>query len=292
MAAGNTVTGSLADSIDTVLDSARIVREYEGTFMRTTDVVTLKENSGLSWEEASLAQFQAQAVTETTVMDNPQQFSDTLLTVTPTVVGIQTIVTDRVFRRISKQTIAKMGVLAQNAMQRKKNADYLTVIDGATTSLAGSGTTWTSGHIAAAVNRIQGNTTESGMGFQIFTVAHPFQIKDIQDEVVAGVGTYTIQNGLTEETFRKGFKGTVADSNLFADGNISIDGTPDAKAGTHAREAIILVEGHSPRKEMKRRPEIGGGADEMFMYDEYALGERSAGNWLFEHQTDAAAPTS
>jgi hypothetical protein len=47
----NTTTGSLADSQEFIIDSARIVREYEGVFMRVTDVQKLEENTGLSWDE-------------------------------------------------------------------------------------------------------------------------------------------------------------------------------------------------------------------------------------------------
>jgi hypothetical protein len=289
--AGNTTTGSLADSQELIIDSARIVREHDGVFMRVVDMVKLAENTGLSWEEISLSQMEAQAVTEATVLDNPQQYVDTLFTITPTVIGIQTIVTDRTYRRLSKKTIGKMGALAQNAIQRKKDEDFITVLDSATTSLAAANASLTSGHISAAVNRIKGNTTEPSNG-TIFTVLHPFQLKDIQDELVAGVGTYAIPSGMTEETFRKGFMGTLFGSNVFEDGNITIDASADAKGGVFAREAIVMVQGHSNRKETRRRPEIGGGADEMFIYDEYAYGERSAGNWLYEIYSDATAPTS
>lgn len=291
MAAGNTTTGSLADSQELIIDSARIVREYDGVFMRTCDVQRLGENTGLSWEEISLAALQAQAVTENTVLDNPQQFADTLFTITPTVIGIQTIVTDRVYRRLTKKTLGKMGELAQNAITRKKDEDYLTVLDGATTSLGGAGSTLTSGLISAAVSRIKGNTVEPARG-QIVTVLHPFQVKDLQDEIVGGIGTYTSINGLEEKVYREGWAGKLFGSDVFEDGNMSIDASDDAKGGTHAREAVVMVAGHSLRKEMRRRPEIGGGADEMFMYDEYAYGERSAGNWLLEIYTDATAPTS
>lgn len=292
MAAGNTTTASLADSLPLIIDSARIVREYEGVYTRTTDKQNLPEGTGLSWEEVSLSQLTAQGgITETTTLANPQQLVDTLFTITPTVSGIHTFFTDRVQRRISKNVWAKTGQLAQNAMNRKKDEDYLTTLDGATTSLCGANTTLASGHISAAVSRIKGNTTEPGMG-ELFTVLHPFQIKDIQDELVSGVGTYTVPTGMTEETFRKGFMGTLFGSNVFADGNISIDSSDDAKGGVHVREAIVMVQGHSPRAETVRHPEIGGGGDALYMYDEYAYGERSAGNWLYEIYSDATAPTS
>ena len=259
--------------------------------MRTCDVQTLSENTGLSWEEISLAQLDAQTVTETTELDNPQQIADTLFTITPTVSGLQVIVTDRVYRRMPKNVIGKMGQLKQNAIQRKKDEDYLSVFASATTTLSGTGTTLASGVIAAAKARITSNTTEPANSV-VHTVLHGFQIKDIQDEVVAGVGTYTIPSGITEDVWRKGFTGSLYNTNVWEDGNIAINATPDARGAVHAKEAVVMVQGHSPRTETRRRPQTGGGADEVFLYDEYAFGERSAGNWLYGVLTDATAPTA
>lgn len=291
MAVGNTTTGSLADSLPLVIDSARLTREQTGVFMRTTETHTLEDNTGLSWEEIKVGQLTAQAVTELTVLANPQQYSDTLFTLTPAMTGLTTIVTDRTYRRVSKKTIAEMGPAAQNAIQRKKDQDYLTILDGATTSLGGAGTTLTSGHISAAAKRITSNATEPGVG-EIYTVLHGIQIKDIQDEIVAGIGTYTVPTGLTDDVFRRGFQGSLFGTNVFEDGNITVDASDDAKGGVHTREAIVMVQGRAPHTETKRLPEVGGGADQMFYYDEYIFGERNAGVWLYEIYSDALAPTS
>lgn len=291
MAVGNTTTGSLADSLPLIIDSARLTREQTGVFMRTTETHTLDDNSGLSWEEITVGQMTAQAITELTVLENPQQYTDTLFTLTPAMTGLTTIVTDRTYRRVSSKTIAAMGPAAQNAIQRKKDQDYLTVLDGATTSLGGAGTTLTSGHISAAAKRITSNATEPGVG-EIFTVLHGIQIKDIQDEIVAGLGTYVVPSGLTEDVFRRGFQGSLFGTNVFEDGNITVDSSDDAKGGVHTREAVLMIQGRAPHTETKRRPEIGGGADQMFYYDEYIFGERNAGVWLYEIYSDALAPTS
>jgi len=291
MASGSTTTAALADSLPTVIASARIVREYEGVMPQLVDKVTLGEGIGLSWNEISLAQLTAQAITETTELDNPQQISDTLFTITPTVVGIETLITERVAARISKNAYAKIGALAQNAIQRKKDEDGIVVLDGATTSLCGTGSTLTSGHISAAVVRISSNTTEPGNP-PYRCVLHGYQIKDIQDEITAGVGTYPVGTGLTARVFAEGFKGMVGGAQIYEDGNISIDSSADAKGGVFAKDAIVLVQGRSPKVKTKDRPEIGGGATSLYHYDEYAYGERSSGSWLFEIYSDATAPTS
>tara|TARA_R100000808_G_scaffold11517_1_gene29495 strand:+ start:311 stop:1195 length:885 start_codon:yes stop_codon:yes gene_type:complete len=294
MAAGDTITQSLADSLDTVVASARQIREYEGVMPNLVDKVTLSEGTGTSWREISMAALNAQNITETTTLDNPQQMSDTVFSITPSVTGIQTLVTDRVASRINSQAYAQLGSLAQNAIQRKKDEDGLTVLDGATTSLSGAGTTLASGVIASAAYRISSNATEPGNP-PYRCVLHGFQIKDLYDELTAGIGTAAAgetSTGLTARVFEEGFRGKIAGVEIFEDGNITIDSSDDAKGGVFAQEAIVMVQGRAPRTATVRREDIGGGATVVYLYDEYAYGERSAGNWLFEIYSDATAPTS
>ena len=160
MAVGNTITDSLADSIPTMIASARIVREFAGVMPNLVDRQRLDENTGTVWNEVSMAKLNAQAVTESTELDNPQQMEDTLFSITPTVIGVHTVITDRVALRISANAYAQTGSLAQNAIERKKDQDGLTALDGATTALGSAGSALNSGEIAAAAYRITSNTTE------------------------------------------------------------------------------------------------------------------------------------
>jgi len=79
---------------------------------------------------------------------------------------------------------------------------------------------------------------------------------------------------------------------MAVDGNITIDSADDAKGAVFARESIVLVQGRSPWAKELRNEKLGGGATEYLLYDEYAYGERSTGNWLYEIYSDATAPTS
>ena len=293
MAAGDTITQSLADSLDTVVASARQVREQEGVMPNLVDKVTLEEGTGTSWREISMAQLTAQAITETTRLDNPQQMSDTAFAITPTVVGIQTLITDRVAARVNKKSYAQLGSLAQNSIQRKKDEDGLAAIDGATTQLNTANASLASGFIAAAVYQISSNATEPGNP-PYRAVFHGFSLKDIWDELTAAVDTAERSDisGITARVFTEGLRGKIAGCEIYEDGNLTVDGDGDAKGGVFAQEAIVLVQGRSPRTATIRREDIGGGATVMYLYDEYAYGERSAGNWLFEVIADATAPTS
>jgi len=305
MAVGNTITDSLADSIPTMIASARIVREFAGVMPNLVDRQRLDENTGTVWNEVSMAKLTAQAVTESTELDNPQQMSDTLLSITPTVIGVHTVITDRVALRIASNAYAQTGSLAQNAIERKKDVDGITAIDGATTVL-GSDATLTSGVISAGAYQITSNTTEPApASAPINAVHHGFCLKDIDDELIGpgviGFGATAgsahtagapLTSGIAAEAFQNRYRGTIGGARVFEDGNIPIVATTLAKGGVFSQMGIILVEGRSPYVETKRLPELGGGATAIYHYDEYAYGERSSGNWVYEIQADATAPTS
>src|SRR3990167_6121313 len=294
MPTGDTTTQALTDSLPSVIAQARIVREYKGVMTQLADRVTLGEGVGNTWREISLAQLTATAITETTEEKNPQQLSDTAFTLTPSVISIHTVITDRTARNISKNVFARTGSLAQNAIERKKDIDGITALDGATTSLAGAGTTLTSGHVAAGAFRVKSNTTEPWDGSVAF-VLHGFQGKDLYDELVAGVGTYPVPAGATAEVFKRGCVLPIANATGFMDDNISIDSADDAKGGVFASGrggALVLCQARRPWIKTIRNEKLGGGATEVLHRDEYAWGERSAGNWLFELYSDATGPTS
>ncbi len=288
---GWTTTSALADSLDDVRSSARIVREFEGVMPQLVDKVTLGEGIGLAWQEIKYDQLTAQAVTETTDLDNPQQLADSLISITPTVVGIETFITDRVGARISKIGLSKIGTLGQNAIQRKKDEDGLVLFSSAgTTASPGAGTTVTSGYVAAASYNITSNTTEPGHK-PIRFVAHGFQLKDLFDELVAGVGAYIVDEGPTARVFQNRFDLPIAGAEVFEDGNISIDGSDDAIGGVFAMDGIVLVQGRAPRIISVRNEKRGGGGEHVYHYDEYAYGVRLS-NWVYQIKSDATAPTS
>jgi hypothetical protein len=289
MAVGRTTTDDLADSLPTIIGQSRLVRENEGDMMSTVDRQTLGKNMGLTWHEVSYSKINAQAIDENTILDNPQKLSDTDFPLTPTVVGIETLLTDRVGARIVAHGASKLGGLAQNAMTRKKLQDGITAIDGFTTDL-GAGGTLSYGHIMAASVRITGNTTEPGPS-PLHAQLHAFQIKDITDEMTAPVGTYNITSGPSADAFRNGFKGMIGNVSIHENNEITISSNV-AKGGVYSKMGLVLVQGRSPRAVASRREDIGGGATIMYHYDEYIWGERSSGNWGYEIRSDATTPTS
>lgn len=291
MATGWSTTTSVSDALPVMIESARIVRLFANVVTKVVDRTTLPEGQGLVWNEIALSNLTASNVTETTILENPQQLSETLFQITPLMVGLSTLITDRLRRRIAPVVAGKIGALAGRAMDRKKDLDGLSIISAATTALGGSGTTGHSGLYSAAMSRIKGNATEPLADGPYYAVIHPYQLKDVQDEITAGLGTYTVPDGLTADVMREGFSGSLFGADVYVDGNITVTNS-NAYGGVFGKLAIVLVQGFAPRGETERKPGIGGGSDVLYMYDEYAYGERSAGNWLYSILTDASAPSS
>jgi hypothetical protein len=233
MAVGNTITDSLADSIPTMIAAARIVREFAGVMPNLVDRQRLDENTGTVWNEVSMAKLSAQAVTESTELDNPQQMSDTLLSITPTVIGVHTVILDRVALRISANAYAQTGSLAQNAIERKKDSDGLTAIDGASTSLGSSSAALDSSDISSAAYRVTSNTTEPAPATApINAVFHGFQLADIDTQLttagitaIASLETQVgapLTVGIAAEAFQNRYRGNIAGARIYEDGNLTI----------------------------------------------------------------------
>ena len=99
---------------------------------------------------------------------------------------------------------------------------------------------------------------------------------------------------MTADTFKKGFSGTVAGSNVFEDGNITISAS-NANGATHSREGVVAAVGMELKRETDRDLYFGGGADVISLVNEIAFAERKSGTtqvWAYLLASDATAPTS
>lgn len=295
MADGYTTVDSLDNSQEIMIDSARIRREYPAVVPTLAERHKLEDNTGISWNEIEVSRLTAQGgISESTILDSPQEWTDIIRTVTPTITGITTFISRRARHRLSKMTLAQLGSGMMDAIERKRDQDGLAAIDGATNSNPGAGSAMSTGVISSDVANIQSNTTEGATG-RINSVLHGFQIKDLQDEIVEGIPTYPVPRGLSEDVFRRGFKGSLYDSEVYSDGNITIDSADDAKGGTFATMGLLYIQGMDLITYDKDIPERGGGGKQTWIYDEYAYAERlsnSTSVFVREDYSDATAPTT
>ena len=289
MPTGNTTTNILTNSLDSIVASARSRREYEGVVPQLVDRVDLDANSGVSWKEVLFEQINAMAITETTINNNPQQYDDSALTITPQMVQILVAMTDKTRRNLSTKALAQVGKLAGDAMMRKRDEDGLTAMD-AFTQLGTANTPIETSDVASSRYNITSNTTEPG-AMPISGVFHGFCMKDFFDELVGGLGSYPVPEGATADVFKNGFNLPIANVTIHEDGNIAIDSSDDAKNFVFSKQGVILVNGMTIKTETERKPGVGGGADYLYMTDEYAYGLRASGVGGREIIGDATAPS-
>ena len=291
MATGPTTSISLQDSIPTMIQSARVVREFLAVMTRLVDRRRLPNGQGRTWNEIALNKLYAQGVSETTdLRDSPQEIIDTLFSITPTMAGLSIKLTRKAKRVISPNVAAETGVLGARAVARKVDVDLLAAGASFTTDLGAAGNPLTYGLVSAASARVTGNLTEAYDGPK-YLVAKTAQIKDLQDQIVGGLGTYPIPAGITEETYRRGFSGTIAMCEAYNDDNMSVDASDDAVAFVFGREGLVHVETEMPSSYTEFLPGFGGGTDLLYYYDEYGNGIRQQ-VWGYAITADAAQPTN
>lgn len=292
MSAGDTLVTTVEEGLNTMVANARTTREFPADVMlKVVDRQQLTEGSGTSWREFLAATLTAQSYGEADVIDNPQELDGSILEFTPQLVAIHTFIGDRVKMRVSQKAFATFGKLNYDAIARKKAQDGLSLFATATTTLAGTGVTLTSGHVLAGIRRITSDADEPGP-MPICAVLHGYQLYDLQSEILAGIGSYPIPEGYTKEVYTAGYKGMLGDANIYEDGLIAVDATPDVRGAVFSHKAIVLVEGKSLWTDKRYEPQKGYGGWSMWIKDEYVFGERSVGNWLYGILSDGAAPTS
>lgn len=287
----STTTDALDGSLNTVLASARRTREHQPGFQRTVQNVKLARGTGRGWREALYAQLNAFSVSEDQEYDNPETITDSVISFTPQGVVVQHFILDEVGERIDPKGFAQLGALGQEAIERYKDEQGLLTLDTFTTLLGTANTAPNSGHVSAGVARIMGNTTEPGPG-PFHATSHPFCIKDLQDEVVAPLGTYTINEGMTQKVIEGGFMrvGMLFMANVHMAGNLTIDASDDARGGVYAERAMVMVQGAAPEVVNVRNEKRGLGGTDVIHRDQFVYGIRSQ-NWGFEWVGDATAPS-
>lgn len=293
MPTGENTPQTLAEGLQDIIADARIRAEFDGIYTRVATREDQQEGTGLKWTRTIINKIEAQDIDDTTDNRNFQLFDGDQIDVEPTMTQIITKVTDRFYRKQAKVVSSKLGQLAGNAMSRKKDRDFLSQFSTLNTGVEpGAGQPMTFGNISAGVNRIKGNTTEPNMA-EVNAVLSSEQIYDIQTQIVHGIGTYNVPEGLTEDTFRQGFEGTISGANVWQAGNIQRYGTTNVRGALAAKTALIWVQAMAMKTEQDRDMYFGGGADVLSMVDEYGFVEDGASSpWAFRLTSDATPPTA
>ena len=303
MATGITARTSFSEAVPIINHAARSRGEFPFVSHKLTDMQKLGPNEGDKWRELLFGQLTAQSIGAHDVLDSFQDLGgESVIEIEPAYSGIATKVTNAAYKRLSSVAVAQIGNRTGDALMRKLNDDTIAVFDTATSTLGTAGNVGTYGLVAAGVSRVRtgdkstSSTTHEPWTGPIVAVMNSYQVKHIQDEVTAGIGTYTVPTGMTEDYFKRGITDmTVAGASIAVDDNIPIDSSSDARGAIFAQGkdgAIVTVEEEGLKTYSRFDPSYGGGADEIFTYKSWQHGERGGGIWMFKYVTDSTPPTS
>jgi hypothetical protein len=210
-------------------------------------------------------------------MAQAQQLADSLLTVTPTEIGVQVLLTDIVKLTRSDNVVKMASKVISNALIKARDVDGTEMMDGFSQALgSGSGTTCTPGYLAAARALIAGNSTEISSDTPC-VVIHPYTYNDLVDIQVEGKLTTSGAQiygaaGFPEEFAKKYSVGNYMGMPIFTDANIAVD-TNAAKGGVFVKDAVVYVELWGAPVEPERDASARG--DELNGTMCYAYGERT-----------------
>jgi len=251
MAAGITGTSALDQTVNAIRAKAIFTMQDQGVFPGVVDRVSVPDGNR-SFTEPKIAALTAYELTEGVDMDQAQQLTDTLLTVSPVEYGVQVIYTRLAQRTRSESTAALISRAITDALKKKQDTVGTVMMDGFETTL-GSGTgTATRGYLGAAMALIRGNATEPS-NEPVSCVLHPYCYNDLVDQIAdmgipAGstIASFTAPfnvgvGGLPEEFARKYVVGRVANMPIVTDANIALTSNT-AKGAAFTKRALVYAE--------------------------------------------------
>ncbi len=289
-------TSVLGDTIPTIIEEARFTEQFKEVISSLAWRINKDLHSGTTVNIPYFGTVTANALSEGIDMVNPQAMADTNVQFTPSEVGAQIVITDKLVRDNQEDVIRAAGRILGDAMVSKREQDLAGQFDDGTNTMGSAGAAATLGIFAAAWADLSGVTLANGgpAPKPYVAVHHPFVLLDLVDiftPTLAQAGETGVGAGsLADETLRNYTVGRIFGMNVYESGNISIDGSADAKGAVFAAGTgggLVLVTAKewdvSPERDESMR------ATELNVVGEYAVGEYLA-SWIVTLYADATAP--
>ena len=285
---GINTTTDIDNALVAMLAESRFIIEHKPAMKQLTRNVSMPAHGGGDYRIPKYATVAASALSQGVDIGNAQKLSDSLTTITPTEIGLQVVLVDRLMRTVRDDMVSIAGRLMADALVRKLATDGLGMFTSFSTGLGSAGTALTFAYIHAAKTAIESNSAEPAPApyYGIFhsNALHPF-VKNISP-----TGTYPIPSGISEELIRDGFvMKTIGGVEVFKDNQITIDSSDDSIGAVMSKEALILVNDEMPSIEKERDASLR--AWELNQSWWYAYGEY-VDLWARKMTFDSIIPTS
>jgi hypothetical protein len=305
----------LGDALRVLIAESAKLGEQKDIMKGLIDNKTLPKRMGRSWKEPWFHQLaNAVALVDGVEFDAPSTIGDEILSITPGEVGVQVMWTHRADLTITEAFPSIAADRMTASLARKVDVDLLGLMDGASTSLGGSTTTFTAGLVSAATSLLQSGRAGTARTGTVagadraptpyYGVVHPYHAHDLLMQMggLSGAPTaYTTTamagnfggSNLSEANVKAlrdaGLSlGNIRGAELFVDANLPIVSTA-VKAGVFSKMFAVFVSFQGIQNYMVKS--IDGRATRHTMWRDYGYGER-ADNYVCELHLDATAPAT
>ena len=280
----------LADTVPTVLEKARFTAQFKAIMASLCWNIRKQLHDGKNINVPYFGTVTASTLTEGVDMAASEDMEDTLVTITPSEVGLKIILTDKLVRDNHEDIKAAAGRILGDAMEYKRDYDLILELDGATETLGGGGTA-AMGQLAAARAILAGNPVSAGgpAPMPYACVMHPFVTLDLVDVLTPVVANTQIVGsmGVGDDILRNYTIGRLFGMPVIEDGNIP---TGTCKGGCFATgEGGALILGTADEWSIEPERDASLRATELNVVGEYGVGEYLAG-WMVELYHDATTP--
>ena len=271
-------TSNLTTGQKIVVNAARFAFEPAAPNPDLVEVHRIPEGHK-QWDILTYARLSdANALTEGVDLAQYEQLVAASLSVTPTEHGILANVSKRLMRRQGDTNVlSSTGTMLANSLRRLQDKDIITLYDGFSKSVVGTGTAMDITHFRGAVAYLL-TDNDSSYGPAPLPLHASLHIEQISDIIldITDPGTSTGRAaGFGDELLQRWWKGRdrLYGVQVFHGGNIARDGSADSKGGLFAREALALVIANTADPVQER--DISLRAMEVGIFQEWSEAERA-----------------
>ena len=178
-------------------------------------------------------------------MVGAQKLQDTDISINPTEVGLQSILTRRMLDRAPAGFMELAIMEHKNAWKEKNEPDLLGLFSGFSVVIGAAGSALILGEVGAGSMRLRG-ATEPGPKPHVL-VLHPYHIWSVFGGVVPLTSGAVAAGGggaVSDEVLRENFVTRLLGMDLFESALISIDSSDDGYGVAMSKAAIILIVTH------------------------------------------------
>ena len=240
-----TTGADLAAGSVAMVGMARYTYEHEAVFTNTVNKMTIGQGEK-SIYIPKFGSIVMNDLTDGVDMSNAQTLSITGTTHTTDEVGAKVIVTKKMRNQLKEPAFRAAGKVIGNSMGKKLDQDGLALYTGLDNEVGADGTTFTLGHVLAAVTQCRGQAEP--VPWPMIMVMHPYNLSILIDKF-SDPSTSNFPEAYMLDTLRDYWVGNVKLYNLpvLSDGNIILDvSTATTHGAVYSKEAFIYVVGYEP----------------------------------------------